>query len=170
MILKDLIVNGIARIVGKIYASGGFVGNLEGNVTGNIYNKDPSHPVMPLVSKNGYWGMCNPDNSDEVFIRTTTLGIIPYQSGRAGSGHQSLGTSDWYFSTAYVDNIYGKLNGSCTGSSASCTGNAATATTAASCTGNAATATKANNGVISSTGTSITLGKTDGTSIKISWS
>ena len=84
MILKDLIVNGIARIVGKVYASGGFVGNLEGNVNG-------------------------------------------------------------------------KLNGSCTGSSGSCTGNAATAT-------------KANNGVISSTGTSITLGKTDGTSIKISWS
>ena len=86
MILKDLIVNGIARIVGKVYASGGFVGNLEGNVNGNV------------------------------------------------------------------------------------TGNAATATKANSCTGNAATATKANNGVISSTETSITLGKTDGTSIKISWS
>ena len=173
MILKDLIVNGIARIVGKVYASGGFVGNLEGNVTGNlegnvtgnlegnvtgnIYNKDPSHPVMPLVSKYGYWGMCAPDNNDAVYVRTTTSGIIPYQAGGAGSGHQSLGTSSWYFSAAYIDNVYGKLNGSCTGSSGSCTGNAATAT-------------KANNGVISSTGTSITLGKTDGTSIKISWS
>ena len=169
MILKDLIVNGIARIVGKVYASGGFVGNLEGNVTGNVngnvngnvtgnvYNKDTTHPVMPLVAKNGYWGMCTSDNNDADLIRTTTSGIIPYQSGGAGSGHQSLGTSSWYFSAAYIDNVYGKLNGSCTGSSASCTGNAATAT-------------KANNGVISSTKTSITLGKTDGTSIKISWS
>ena len=128
--LKDLIVNGIARIVGKVYASGGFVGNLEGNVTGDIYNKDTTHPVMPLVAKNSYWGMCTPDNGDTAWVRTTTLGIIPYQSGGAGSGHQSLGTSSWYFSAAYIDNIYGKLNGSCTGSSGSCTGNAATATTA----------------------------------------
>ena len=29
--LKDLIVNGVARIVGKVYSSEGFVGNLEGN-------------------------------------------------------------------------------------------------------------------------------------------
>lgn len=29
--LKDLIVNGVARIVGKVYSSGGFVGDLEGN-------------------------------------------------------------------------------------------------------------------------------------------
>ena len=29
--LKDLIVNGVARIVGKVYSSGGFVGGLEGN-------------------------------------------------------------------------------------------------------------------------------------------
>ena len=28
--LKDLIVNGVARIVGKVYSSGGFVGNLSG--------------------------------------------------------------------------------------------------------------------------------------------
>lgn len=33
--LKDLIVNGVARIVGKVYSSGGFIGNLTGNVTGN---------------------------------------------------------------------------------------------------------------------------------------
>ena len=31
--LKDLIVNGVARIVGKVYSSAGFVGNLEGNAT-----------------------------------------------------------------------------------------------------------------------------------------
>ena len=31
--LKDLIVNGVARIVGKVYSSGGFVGNLEGTAT-----------------------------------------------------------------------------------------------------------------------------------------
>lgn len=35
--LKDLIVNGTARIIGKVYSSGGFVGNLEG--TANNANK-----------------------------------------------------------------------------------------------------------------------------------
>ena len=34
--LKDLIVNGAARVIGKVYSSGGFVGNLTGNVTGNV--------------------------------------------------------------------------------------------------------------------------------------
>ena len=33
--LKDLIVNGAARIIGKTYSSE-FVGNLTGNVTGNL--------------------------------------------------------------------------------------------------------------------------------------
>ena len=50
--------------------------------------------------------MTGPDGEDNVWIRTTTLGIIPYQSGGNGSGHGSLGTSTWYFSGAYVDNIY----------------------------------------------------------------
>ena len=68
--------------------------------------------------------------TNNTWIRTTSQGIIPSQSGAAGSGHCGLGTSSWYFATAYIDNIYGKLNGNCTGSSASCTGNAATATTA----------------------------------------
>lgn len=35
MTCKDLIVNGIARIVGKIYSTGGFVGNLTGNCSGS---------------------------------------------------------------------------------------------------------------------------------------
>lgn len=35
MTCKDLIVNGIARIVGKIYSAGGFVGNLTGNCSGS---------------------------------------------------------------------------------------------------------------------------------------
>lgn len=30
---KDLVINGIARIVGKVYSAGGFVGNLEGTAS-----------------------------------------------------------------------------------------------------------------------------------------
>lgn len=66
---------------------------------------------------NGYYGMAKPDGTDNDWIRTTTNGIIPYQSGKKGSGHSSIGTDSWYFSKAYIDNIYGDL-----------TGNASTAT------------------------------------------
>ena len=61
--------------------------------------------------------MAKPDGTDNDWIRTTTNGIIPYQSGKKGSGHSSIGTDSWYFSKAYIDNIYGDL-----------TGNASTAT------------------------------------------
>lgn len=66
---------------------------------------------------NDYYGMAKPDGTDNDWIRTTTNGIIPYQSGKKGSGHSSIGTDSWYFSKAYIDNIYGDL-----------TGNASTAT------------------------------------------
>ena len=82
------------------------------------------------TTNTSYRGMRGLAGATNAWVRTTSQGIIPYQSGAAGSGHCGLGTSSWYFATAYIDNIYGKLNGNCTGSSASCTGNAATATTA----------------------------------------
>lgn len=55
---------------------------------------------------NGYYGMTSPSGDGAAWIRTTSNGIIPYQSGGAGSGHCSLGTSSWYFSNAYIDNVY----------------------------------------------------------------
>ena len=97
------------------------------------------------TTNTSYRGMRGLNGSTSSWVRTTSAGILPSQSGAAGSGHCGLGTSTWYFATAYIDNIYGKLNGNCTGSSASCTGNAATATTASACSGNAASATYATN-------------------------
>ena len=70
-------------------------------------------------SDGSYYGMANPAGADNVWIRTTSQGIIPYQSGGAGSGHSSLGTSSWYFAHAYIDTVHGSLDG-----------NAATATKA----------------------------------------
>ena len=63
---------------------------------------------------NGFWGMITPGGADDAWIRTTSNGIIPYQSGNAGSGHQSLGTSTWYFSDAYIDAVHGNLDGKST--------------------------------------------------------
>jgi hypothetical protein len=61
---------------------------------------------LGAVSKNGYIGMAKPGGSDTDWIRTTSQGIIPYESGSLGSGHQKLGTSTWYFSESYIDTMY----------------------------------------------------------------
>lgn len=61
------------------------------------------------------------------WIRTTESGIIPYTSGDSANGHSMLGTPSWYFSKAYIQNIYGYLNGNISGSSTSCSGNSLTA-------------------------------------------
>lgn len=61
---------------------------------------------MSAVSANGYYGMARPDNNTSDWIRTTTNGLLPVQSGNRGSGHCGLGTSSWYFRSSYVDNAY----------------------------------------------------------------
>jgi hypothetical protein len=60
---------------------------------------------LGAVNANGYVGMAKPDGTATDWIRTTNKGLIPYESGSAGSGHQSLGTSTWYFANAYIDNV-----------------------------------------------------------------
>lgn len=69
-------------------------------------------PIWRLISNglkyaNGYWGLTDPSGGDGDWTRTTSLGIIPYQSGGLNTGHQSIGTSSWYFSHAYIDNLHG---------------------------------------------------------------
>ena len=60
---------------------------------------------LGAVSANGFYGMARPDGNTSDWIRTTTAGIIPYQSGGAGAGHCGLGTSSWYFGAAYIDTV-----------------------------------------------------------------
>lgn len=57
-------------------------------------------------SANGYEGMTDMAGADNVWIRTTSQGIIPYQSGGSTAGHSYLGTSSWYFYQAYIQTIY----------------------------------------------------------------
>ncbi len=54
-----------------------------------------------------YFGMANSSGSDTDWIRTTKYGIIPYESGVSSA----LGTEQWRFETAYINSIYGNLNG-----------------------------------------------------------
>ena len=79
--------------------------NDSGFLTGN---------VIRAVRANGYWGMARPDSNTSDWIRTTSSGIIPYRSGGRGAGHCGLGTSSWYFSSAYIDTVHGNLDGTAT--------------------------------------------------------
>lgn len=66
--------------------------------------------VIGTKNANGFYGLTRPDGNDSDWIRTTSNGIIPYQSG----SYSSLGTSFWRFSKAYIDTIYGSLSGTAT--------------------------------------------------------
>lgn len=66
--------------------------------------------VIGTKNTNGFYGLTHPDGNDSDWIRTTSNGIIPYQSG----SYSSLGTSSWRFSKAYIDTIYGSLSGTAT--------------------------------------------------------
>lgn len=82
-------------------------GKLSIKLDGRVYVNEGKTPVMGTEHANGFWGITSPDGENNVWIRTTTQGIIPYQNGGAGSGHCNLGTSSWYFANAYIDKIYG---------------------------------------------------------------
>jgi len=56
---------------------------------------------------NGYAGILGQDNSNATWVRTTTLGILPYQAG----GYSSIGTTTWPFSAIYSTNFYGTFKG-----------------------------------------------------------
>lgn len=97
--------NGGAAVTVNIPTNTSHLTNDSGFLTGN---------VIRAVSANGYWGMARPDSNTSDWIRTTSSGIIPYQSGGRGAGHCGLGNSSWYFSSAYIDTVHGNLDGTAT--------------------------------------------------------
>lgn len=58
-----------------------------------------------------YWGMQTPNAEDNQWIRTTSMGIIPYEAGDASNGHQKIGTSSWYFQESFIQTMHGYLDG-----------------------------------------------------------
>lgn len=76
-----------------------------------------SSNFMRAVNANGFYGMARPDGNTSDWIRTTSNGIIPYQSGGSTAGHCSIGTSSWYFSAAYIQTVYGTLQGNASSAS-----------------------------------------------------
>lgn len=68
-----------------------------------------SYPALMPTSGNNNWIKIGTAND--------TYGLLPSQSGGAGSGHNYIGTSSWYWKYAYIDEIYGHLNGNAATSS-----------------------------------------------------
>ena len=85
-------------------------GKMSIKVNGRVYVNGGFNPVLSAEFNNDYWGIRTPDGGDD-WIRTPKTGLLPYTYGKAGSGHSSLGTNSWYFSTAYIDKVYGNLKG-----------------------------------------------------------
>lgn len=66
------------------------------------------------------------NNWIKIGTANTSYGLLPSQIGTAGNGHNYLGTSSWYWKYAYIDQIYGNLNGTIKGYSISSTVNSGT--------------------------------------------
>lgn len=86
---------GAGKITGTLaIAHGGTGGTTAATARGNL-------GAMGAVYANGYYGMTRPDGDTGDWIRTTTNGIIPYQSGGSGS----LGSDTWFFNKANIRSI-----------------------------------------------------------------
>ena len=85
-------------------------GKMSIKVNGRVYVNGGFNPVLSAEFNNDYWGIRTPDGDDD-WIRTPKTGLLPYTYGKAGSGNSSLGTNNRYFSTAYIDTVYGNLRG-----------------------------------------------------------
>lgn len=75
------------------------------NLQSTLDSKALNSNTIKGVSANGYWGLATPASNSVDWIRTTSNGLLPSQPGVARSGHSALGTSSWYFSSAYIDNV-----------------------------------------------------------------
>lgn len=74
-----------------------------GNKIYHAGNKPSASDVGAIgaVNTGTYWGMASPSGDDTAWIRTSSRGIIPYQSG----GASALGSAGWRFANGYFNNL-----------------------------------------------------------------
>ena len=53
----------------------------------------------------GIWGMKDPEFGDN-WIRTTSYGLLPYNSGGIGSSHSAIGESGWWFNNSWIETMH----------------------------------------------------------------
>ena len=150
--LKDLIVNGVCRVLGKVY-SPEFVGKLTGNAdtatsatkatqdeSGNNIKSSYASSIsisdhtITLKNKNGssLGTVTVPDNNTDTKVtQTVTTSNASYPLLLAPNGQTATATTTSYFDSGVTLNpSTNTIAANISGSSASCTGNAATATKA----------------------------------------
>lgn len=67
---------------------------------------DLFHKKLGAVNANGFYGMAAPNFDATVYVRTTSPGLIPYNSGSYYTTcYSSLGTDTWYFNSGYIKNL-----------------------------------------------------------------
>ena len=74
---------------------------------------------MTYSSGSGYWCLTNIYGETNTYVCAPQRGFLPYQSGNQGDGHGNLGTNLYWWKRAYIDDIYGYLNGDISGSAGS---------------------------------------------------
>ena len=69
-----------------------------------------SYAIPYETDSNNIFAIKAPSGKDGSFVRVPSSagGLIPYERGTIGSGHSYLGTESWYFSKAYIDDVYAK--------------------------------------------------------------
>ncbi len=93
---------------------------------------DSYNTLMPADGSTNGWIKIGTSNS--------SYGLLPSTSGAAGSGHNYIGTSSWYWKYAYIDEIHGALTGNA--STATAFSSNATVTLTGDATGTSAGSTK----------------------------
>lgn len=80
---------------------------------------------VPALVSDRYVALMPSDGSTNNWIQVgtsgSTYGLLPSTMGQAGSGHNYLGTDEWYWKYAFIDQIYGYLNGNISGNAATAT-------------------------------------------------
>ena len=71
----------------------------------NATNDAYGHTLLGMIDDGNYMGMTGKNGDAGAWVRTTSQGIIPYQSGGPGNGHSYIGTNSWYFAKGYFDRI-----------------------------------------------------------------
>ena len=111
----------------KFYNNNGALGSIamSGTANGGLYrylgdesnyylmmdtSNIQSYAIPYETDSNNIFAIKAPSGKDGSFVRvpSSTGGLIPYERGTIGSGHSCLGTESWYFSKAYIDDVYAK--------------------------------------------------------------
>ena len=121
--LRDLIVQGNSRFIGETNLNLVRSGVWNGSPIGIEYGGTNATTAAGARANLGTWALVMDsyptlmpaDGTTNGWIKigknNSSYGLLPSVGGSAGSGHNYIGTSSWYWKYAYIDEIHGALVG-----------------------------------------------------------